>query len=366
MPARKTIAAADAARARRRQQRLLLAIGAIPVAVLVIVIGVFVQRQMTKLGPEEMPSSIGSSERKQIQETIQRFYDGVNSYNPQTAIEVLAGDELTTPEIDRLILEVAPLQSEELRFQVQSLGTTTLDSAAGTVSARVITNFGARDFLLARRKGQWRLAHVPDLIVPQDAGQMRMSWEITNTYRSDNGRTLYVAGNIKNTGSSLGYMLALGSFVHDGSGTALDTFRPALPGSPFLQPGGVSPFQLAFQSPSADIMLDPANVVLVPDLRATAANSDTAWKKNFEVAPPRLAWPLAQSTIDISNHERQQYGVALWGHLRDASGRLLGVAPIYSGTLASDTTQSVPLNLKLPAALMSVASIDLVMIQTTN
>ena len=69
------------------------------------------------LAPDELPDEIGPREREQIEETLRRFFEGVNRYNAQVASEVmLTPAELGRPEecgagigrdVDRLTLVVA-------------------------------------------------------------------------------------------------------------------------------------------------------------------------------------------------------------------------------------------------------------------
>ena len=373
MPARKTIAEAAAARNRRRTRLVMAVIGAVPIVVLVVIGGVFLYQRGAELGPNELPSSIGGGEREDIQETVQAFFDGVNQYNPQTASEtMLPLAEVGNTNMDRLILEVAALQAEQLTFQIQSIGATTLDEAAKQVSARVVTNYGPRDFVLTRRDGQWRVAQAPDLKAPQEAGPLKLSWDVTNSYWSDDGNTLFVVGNVKNTGSAPGYMFTFGAYVDDPTGLVLQTNRPPLPGSPFLDPGVESPFLLTFGQP-AGTKLDPARVVIAPDFRPVPAGSAASFKKKLEARPARLLWQPGEMASTLANLENRDYPIAVFGYFRDASGRLLAVAIVGGGNVPAGAVQPIAfapdrlvLPARLPAAVTGIATVDLVAVQTSN
>lgn len=376
MPARKTIAAARSeqeAQRRKRQQQILLAIGAIPLAALVIIASIAVYNRVTALGPDEMPASIGSGERKDIQQAIEVYYDGVNLYNPQIAGEAMIPlDELGLRNADRMEIEIAALQAEDLKYQIQSLGATTLDAEAKRVSARVITNFGPKDFSLTRRDGQWRVAKVPDLSVPQEAGSLRLSWEITNTYYSDDGNTLFAAGIMRNAGPTPGYMLALGGFITNEAGEVLQVNRPPLPGPPFLDPGMESPFLLTFGQP-AETKFDPQRIRMAPDFRPVPAGAFAQFKKKLEVTPARVPFQASGMTATVSNFEQREYVTGVFAYFRDSSGRLLSAALVWNDRLQAGQSTAVsfaPDRLRLPAALpksvTGIASVELIATQTQD
>jgi hypothetical protein len=280
---------------------------------------------------------------------------------------MLKEPEVNHEDVNRMILEVAPLESEQLKFQVQGLGSTSLDKASERVSARVLTNYGQRDFLLARRDGQWRIANVPDLLVPQEAGPMRLAWEMTNSYWSDDGKVLYVAGNMRNTSSAIGYMLSIGAYVHDEAGTTVATGRFPVPGSPYLEPNEERPFQIAFRAPSQEsgVKLDPGQIVIVPDFRQATTTGQSSFDKKLTVEPARLPWLPGAMTFTLRNSEAEGLNMAVWGYVRDASDRLLAVVGVNSGKIAAGEVQTLPVNVKLPQSLSTVANIDLVVVQST-
>jgi hypothetical protein len=281
-------------------------------------------------------------------------------------------DDLGRMNMQRLILEVAALQSGKLTFQIQSLGATKLDAAAKQVSAHVVTNYGPRDFVLTRRDGQWRVARVPDLLVSQDYWPTKLSWDVTNRYYSDDGNTLFLAGTMKNTGNVPGYMLTVGAFITDANGETLQTNRPPIAGSPFIDPGQESPFLISLGQPEG-VKFDTSRVVIVPDFRQVPPGSSESFKKQFVLEPPRLAWQDGPMTYTLTNHEDKAYPIAIYGYFRDAAGKLLAVALVGGGTVATGAVQQGNFDrdhlgapAKLPAAMSGIASVDLVAVQTSN
>jgi hypothetical protein len=285
---------------------------------------------------------------------------------------MLSLDEVGRMNMQRMILEIAALQSGELAFEVEALGATTLDAAAGRVSARAATNYGPRDFVLTRRDGQWRVAKVPDLIVSQEYWPTKLSWEITNNYYSDDGNTLFVVGNVKNTGQVPGYMLTVGSFITDANGETLQTNRPPIAGSPFLDPGQETPFLISLAKPGG-VEFDSTRVVIVPDFRQVPEGSAASFRKRINVEPLRAAWQSEPVSYAVSNLEDKEYRVAVYGYFRDGTGKLLAVALVGGGNVPAGAKQEgqfardsmlAPRN--LPSSVSGIAGVDLVAVQTSN
>lgn len=405
MPARKTIAAERRDAMTRRKNLMALVIGGIPIVILAIVAGVFLYQRATSLGEDELPSSLGAAERQEIQKAVEGFYGYVNQYNPEfISSTMLPVPELGLEEFSRLVMSVAPLESEQLTFRVLNLGTTTLDPERKIVSARVATNFGTRDFELTRRDGAWKIAAVPDLLVPQDAGQVRVEWSVTHSFVIDPAdappqapdvqpaaapqpaaagqgtapasptqpaptaqatpppqKTLFVVGRVKNTGNQSGYMLSASSFVTDGAGKTLATARPPMPGNPYLDPGEEGFFQVQFTVPPG-ATLDPANFVMVPDFRPVATGIEAQFvAAQVPASPSSVTWrPQTDISTTVTNGEAVPVTVQVFAYFRDASGRVLFVTPI-SPDLALPPGSSVPVPLsfrEMPAALSSVVTID--------
>ena len=240
--------------------------------ILVVIGGVFLYQRGTELGADELPSSIGGGEREDIQESIQRFYGFVNQYNPEfIASAILPVPELGDEEYSRLVMSVSAIKSEKLTFDVGNLGSTTLDSEAKVVHARVATNYGVRELNLTRRDGQWEVAAVPDLLVPQEAGAVRVEWAITNSFVADPTQQpspapaegqpaptaqptaaptgqpaltptaratpppqpqLVLVGDHEDPGDPAGYLLSAAGYITDGRGATVATVRPPQLGNP--------------------------------------------------------------------------------------------------------------------------------------
>lgn len=364
MPARKTIAERKTATTRRRSRLVMTVIGAIPIVILVVIGGVFLYQRGTELGADELPSSIGGGERGDIQESIQRFYDAVNQYNPQLVAEGMALDEggIRQPDLLRLTMEISALLSEQLKFSIATLGAVSIDTEAEAVTARVVTNFGTKDFVLKRRDGQWRVAGQPNLSVPQEAGPLRLEWEVLNSFRPDDGKALNVAGRIKNTGDRMGFMLNIGAHIDDGSGGTLAAGGNPLPSSPFLHPGEEAYFQVSFREsddPAAG-KLDPARAVLVPDFRPAGPADEAVVVKSLRVDPKSLPWrPGGGLSATVANDETREAETIVAAYLRDASGRFLGVLPLLVGKLGPGEVRTLEVPASLPAALAGVATLDL-------
>ncbi|MGE0227976.1 MAG: hypothetical protein AB7I38_05335 [Dehalococcoidia bacterium] len=404
MPARKTTAERRQALSQRRNLTT-LAIGAIPVAILLILGGIFLYNRLTGLGPNELPATIGEGERAEIRATIEDFYGFVNEYNPEfIASTMLPVPELGEEEFSRLVMEVAPLQSEALTFTVLSLGSTARSADEAYVQARVATNYGSRDFRLARRDGQWKLAAVPDLLVPQEAGPMRVEWSVLHSAVVDPmailptatataspsapassaaatstpegsatpvaqatptpSKMLLVTGRIKNLSAEPGYVLSASAFVTDGAGKTLVTARPPMPGNPYLNPGEEGYFQVQMTFPRTGEQLDPQHFVLVPDFRQVGRTDEATYVSDLVVVTPAsFAWPLpADPKITLTSSDPRQVTAQVFGYFFDASGTPLFISPV-SPTLGLPAGSSVdfPLGVAtLPEVLGAVARVDFV------
>lgn len=364
MPARKTIAERKTETTRRRSRLVMTVIGAIPIVILVVIGGVFLYQRSTELGADELPSLIGQGEREDIQDAIQLFYDAVNQYNPQLVVEGMALDEggIRQPDLLRLTMEISALLSEQLKFTAGTLGAVSIDKEAESVTARVVTNFGTKDFVLKRRDGQWRVVRQPDLSVPQEAGPLRLEWEVLNSFRPDDGKALNVAGRIKNTGDRMGFMLNIGAHIDDGSGGTLAAGSNPLPGSPFLHPGEEAYFQVSFRESDdpAAAKLDPARVVIVPDFRPAGPADEAVVVKSLRVNPKSLPWRAGGGlSATVANDETREVETTLVAYLRDASGRFLGVLPLLVGKLGPGEVRTLEVPASLPSALAGVATLDL-------
>lgn len=397
MPARKTTAAQRQQALNRRKNMATLAIGAIPVAILLILGAIFLYNRATGLGPNEVPSTIGEGERAEIRKTIEEFYGFVNQYNPEfISSKLLPVPELGQEEFSRLVMEVAPLQSEALTFSVQTLGSTTLVEDGKYVQARVATNYGNREFRLTRRDGQWKLAAVPDLLVPQEAGPMRLEWAVTSSFVVDPNeapppgqatatatatatpaatgtatasqpslppqKTLFVVGRIKNLSGEPGYILSASAFITDGQGKTLVTARPPMPWNPYLDPGEEAYFQVQLTFPRTGEQLDVANFVLVPDFRQVGRTDEATFVTDLAVAePPSVAWrPQTELSTTLKNNDPRPVSAQVFGYFLDGSGKPLFIVPV-SPELAMPPGSSIPVPLafrELPPALSGVKTIE--------
>ncbi|MGE0133622.1 MAG: hypothetical protein AB7L91_03250 [Dehalococcoidia bacterium] len=404
MPARKTTAERRQQALSQRRNLATLALGAIPVAIIVILGGIFLYNRLTGLGPNELPSSIGEGERAEIRATIEDFYGYVNQYNPEfIASTMLPVQEMGDEEFSRLVMEVAPLQSEALTFTVLSLGSTTKSGDGTYVQARVATNYGNRDFRLARRDGQWKIAAVPDLLVPQEAGPMRLEWSVLHTFvvnpaeaasagatptatgtattgaqstPTPSGsptptaqatpppqKTLIVTGRIKNTGPEPGYVLSASAFITDGAGKTVVTARPPMPGNPYLNPEEEGYFQVQMTFPVEED-LDPERFVLVPDFRQVGRTDEATFVTELvALTPSSFTWPLpAEPTITLTNNDPRQVTAQVFGYFLDGQGTPLFISAV-SPTLALPTGSSLPIPLgfsELPEGLRAVTKVEFV------
>lgn len=402
MPARKTTAAQRREVLSRRRNIITLAIGAIPVAIVLIVGGIFLYDRLTGLGPNELPSTLGESERTEIRETIDDFYGFVNQYNPEfISSTMIPVPELGNEEFSRLVMEVAPLQSEALTFSLQTLGSTSFSSDRKYVQARVATNFGNREFRLTRRDGQWKIAAVPDLIVPQEAGPMRLEWSVVHSFVVDPGqavpstatpsatatpgaaapasgasetatpvaeatpppqRTFYVVGRVKNLSTEPGYVLSASGFVSDGAGKTLATARPPMPWNPYLDPGEEAYFQISFRIPEGVATLDAANFVLVPDFRQVGRTDEATFVSALVAADPaKVTWPpQSDLATKVTNGDTREVTAQVFAYFLDGAGVPQFISAVTSQLkLAPGMTVSLPVGIReLPSMLSAVRAIE--------
>lgn len=402
MPARKTTAAQREQALNRRKTIATIAIGAIPVAILVIIGSIFLYNRVTGLGSNELPSSLGEGERTEIRKSIDDFYGYVNQYNPEfISSTMLPIRELGSEEFSRLVMEVAALQSEAITFRVQTLGSTSFGDGRKYVQARVATNYGNRDIRLVRRDGRWKISEVPDLLVPQEAGPMRAEWSVTHSFTIDPGqlpagqptatptsssatpastavgtasgaataqptqapqKTLYVVGRIRNLSTEPGYILSASGFVTDGAGKTVASARPQMPGNPYLDPGEETFFQISFRYPVDAAPLDVANFVFVPDFRQVGRTDESTFVSDRVVAnPSSVTWrPQMELATTVTNGDTRQVAAQVFAFFLDGSG-----APQF--IMAASTQLTLPpgyiLNLpvpitELPSALSAVRTIE--------
>jgi len=361
VPARKTIDEAAAARNRRRSRLVMTVIGAIPIVILVVLGGVFFYQRATELGPDELPSSIGGGERQDIQAAIEGFYELVNKYEPQPITDTIVWDKenATEHDLNRLIYELSAVLGEQLKFELQTVGAITLDSQRDAVRARAVTNLGTKEVVLKRRDGQWRVAQPVDLGVPQEAGPLRLEWETLNTFRSDDGKLLRIAGRVKNTSDGMGFLVTFAGYIAADDGRTLATASQPLAGSPFIHPGEETYFDVTFPEPEGAPGLDPARAVFVPDFRPAGPNDEAVVAKRVNVSPALLTWPAeAGATVTVTNQETRGVNVRVFALLRDASGRFLGVYPPQPGKIGAGDQLQVAGPEALPGALAGARTLD--------
>ncbi len=345
-----------------RNRKIVLAIGGVVAGLVLIAAGFAIYSYFTGVGSDELPSAIGSNERADIEQAARDFFDDMNQYNPQLVWEGMRHDDsyATTLDAERLNVSVSSLISEQLKFQVQGLGPTQLDSQAGLVRARVVTNLGAQDLALKRRDGDWRVTRVPDFHIPQDAGPLKLEWEITNSFHSDDGKLLHVAGRLRNTSNGMGYFVGAGGYILDEEGHTLANANQPLAGTPFIRPGEETYFQVSLRQPEG-YTLDPARLVLSPDFRPATVNDEAPVTATLVgVTPTEGQWPaLAGSRGQVVNGEARGVDVRVFAYVFDNAGRFLSVYALFASKVAAGAQRQFDMPAALPRELVGAARFDI-------
>ena len=230
--------------------KMLLLVGMGVAALLVAGAGSIVFKSFS-LGPDEMPASIGDDERGEINDTLEAFFFGIDQFNPQVAGEsMLTPGELGIEEFARMVFEIAAVQSAGLTFSYSSLGAVELDKASGVVHATAATGLGNVPVDLVRSDGQWRVAAVPDLRIPEDSAPYVYEWEVTNSYSTADGLGMTVIGEVHNTGTTPWLVLGMPGLLAAPNGSVIRSEGSGFTTQPCVDPGQSYPFRLDFTLPN--------------------------------------------------------------------------------------------------------------------
>lgn len=296
------------------------------------------------LGPDELPESIGDSEREDIGDTLAAFFAGVDQYNPQVAGEtMLTPGELGIEEFARMVFEIAAVESAQLTFSFRSLGATELDGTAGLVRAVAATELGNVPVELVRRGGQWRVSAVPDLRIPEDRAPYRFEWEVTNSYGSDDGRTLSVIGELRNTGDSPWLVLGMPGALMGADGEAIRVDPSNITTRPFVDPGESYPFRVDFNLPNGAEGVDPSGFRPIPNIRVAHPADRNLLASALTVDPAEHEATPEQFQVVVTNGESEARSARVIALVESANGQLLDVLSSAAGTVPGGGSQTFEL-----------------------
>ena len=319
------------------------------VAALVIAGAAFLILNPFALGPNEMPSSIGDGEREDIGETLEAFFFGVDQYNPQVAGEsMLTPGELGIEEFARMVFEIAAVQSAERAFSYSSLGAVELDEAAGVVHAVAATDLGNVPIDLVRRDGQWRVAEVPDLRIPEEHSPYRFEWEVTNSYAGPDGLGMTVVGEVRNTGTTPWLVLGMPGLLLAPDGSAIRAESSGFTTRPFVDPGQSYPFRLDFTLPNGAEGVDAEAFRPIPNIRV-AHPADQGVMANALTVEPAEREPTTEGfEVTVVNGEPEPRAARVIAYVESADGRLLDLYGSEPETVEGGGEQTFELQVSAP------------------
>jgi hypothetical protein len=304
------------------------------------------------LGDDELPEEIGSSEREEIVEVLEAFFEGVNRYNPEVAGEVmLIPAELGIPEVERMVWEIGALQGEELRFEFRSLGVVApaydTDRAVPFVRARALTSFGERELQLVRRGGQWRLGAVPDLSVPSEVGTVHLQADV-HRWGEDARGIPVVVGEVTNQGDDVAQVLSLAVLLLDNEGRSIGTGSAYL-AEAVLWPGTSVAFRAALGS-YGGVQADDVSVVVL-GRRPHESDYEAIENAQVDVSPAERL--TTESGVEAARSTVQNLGmrtviVFAAAVAYDGNGQVMALGPGVSGGYQLEPGTEISIQIALP------------------
>lgn len=255
------------------------------------------------LGPDELPDEITSKHREQIQDTLERFFAGVDANNPQVAGEaMLSPSEVGIEEFARMVVVLGALQGAQVEWGFRSLGAAKFIAEPEVVEVTALTSLGpTMSVRLVRRSGEWRVATVPDLLPTQDRLPYSVRSEITNVYRKDDG-ALVAIGYIENTGDNVLLPMSSGVYLRPSGRTTARLEQSAAITDPFLHRGERTLIRADFPVGTDG---SAADFEVIPVVRVASSSDEEVLATDLSVDPEGINPATAgdSQTVSVRNQE---------------------------------------------------------------
>ncbi|MEZ4501795.1 MAG: hypothetical protein R3C39_04150 [Dehalococcoidia bacterium] len=298
------------------------------------------------LGPDELPDSLSDGDRERIGEVVRNFFAGVDAYNPQLAGEVmLTPGEVGIEEFARMVFRIGVLQSAELAFNFRAIEAATVDSDAGVVRATANTELGRVQVALVRREGNWRVARVPDVSIPEEFDPFPKTWEVTNSYTSTDGQTFVIIGEFTNVGQETWLVLSTPGSMLSAEGAVLRAEPSSVLARPFVEPGGTLPFRVDFRIPDGTTF-DASGFEPLLNVRRARGSDREILATALEIEPDQAQGGDSVS-LTVSNGEESRRTAWVVGLARDARGTLISLfqdGPVEVAGQLDSTIETSPVD----------------------